>query len=121
MREGPIGMGPGKAKDFDGGNAIGPYLVTRDELDVGNLRMVARVNGEVWTDATSGGRQFAFEDLVAYVSQSETIHPGEVWGSGTVTGGSGLELDRWLRPGDVIELEIEGIGVLRNRVRLEGR
>jgi 2-keto-4-pentenoate hydratase/2-oxohepta-3-ene-1,7-dioic acid hydratase in catechol pathway len=120
MREGPIGMGPGKAKDFDAGNAIGPYLVTRDELDAGNLRMVVRVNGEVWTDATSAGRQFAFEDLVAYVSQSETIHPGEIWGSGTVTGGSGLELDRWLRPGDVIELEIEGIGVLRNRVTRGG-
>jgi 2-keto-4-pentenoate hydratase/2-oxohepta-3-ene-1,7-dioic acid hydratase in catechol pathway len=121
MKEGPIGMGPGKAKDFDTGNAIGPYLVTSDELEVDNLRMIARVNGEVWTDATSAGRQFAFEDLVAYVSQSETIHPGEVWGSGTVTGGSGLELDRWLQPGDVIELEVEGIGVLRNRVRRDGR
>lgn len=121
MKEGPIGMGPSKAKDFDTGNAIGPYLVTRDELDVSHLRMIARVNGEVWTDATSAGRQFAFEDLVAHVSQSETIYPGEVWGSGTVTGGSGLELDRWLRPGDVIELEIEGIGVLRNRVARDRR
>jgi 2-keto-4-pentenoate hydratase/2-oxohepta-3-ene-1,7-dioic acid hydratase in catechol pathway len=117
MKEGPIGMGPSKAKDFDTGNAIGPYLVTSDELDVTNLRMVARVNGEVWTDGTSAGRQFTFEELVAHVSQSETIRPGEVWGSGTVTGGSGLELNRWLRPGDVIELEIEGIGVLRNRIR----
>jgi 2-keto-4-pentenoate hydratase/2-oxohepta-3-ene-1,7-dioic acid hydratase in catechol pathway len=121
MREGPIGMGPSKAKDFDTGNVIGPYLVTRDELDVSQLRMTAKVNGEMWTDSTSAGRQFAFEDLVAHVSQSQTIHPGEVWGSGTVTGGSGLELDRWLRPGDVIELEIEGIGVLRNRIRREGR
>ena len=116
MREGPIGMGPSKAKDFDTGNAIGPYLVTGDELDVDNLRMIARVNGEVWTDATSAGRQFTFADLIAHVSQSETIYPGEIWGSGTVTSGSGLELDRWLRPGDVIELEIEGIGVLRNPV-----
>ena len=46
----------------------------------------------------------------------ETIHPGELFGSGTVGGGCGLELDRWLKPGDVVELEIEGIGVLRNRV-----
>jgi 2-keto-4-pentenoate hydratase/2-oxohepta-3-ene-1,7-dioic acid hydratase in catechol pathway len=121
MKEGPIGMGPGKAKDFDTGNALGPYLVTSDAIDAGNLRMIARVNGEVWTDATSAGRQFTFDDLIAHVSRSETIHPGEVWGSGTVTGGSGLELDRWLRPGDVIELEIEGIGVLRNRVRRDGR
>jgi 2-keto-4-pentenoate hydratase/2-oxohepta-3-ene-1,7-dioic acid hydratase in catechol pathway len=116
MREGPLGMGPSKAKDFDGGNAVGPFLVTPDELDPDNLRMMARVNGEVWTDSRSGGRQFSFPELIAHVSQSETIHPGELWGSGTVTGGSGLELDRWLQPGDIIELEIEGIGVLRNRV-----
>lgn len=116
MREGPLGMGPGKAKDFDAGNAVGPYLVTGDELDVDNLRMIARVNGEVWTDATSAGRQFSFADLIAHISQGETIYPGELWGSGTVTGGSGLELNRWLQPGDVVELEIEGIGVLRNRV-----
>jgi 2-keto-4-pentenoate hydratase/2-oxohepta-3-ene-1,7-dioic acid hydratase in catechol pathway len=121
MKEGPIGMGPSKAKDFDTGNALGPYLVTSDALDVSSLRMIARVNGEVWTDGTSAGRQFAFEDLVAHVSQSETIYPGEVWGSGTVTGGSGLELDRWLRPDDVVELEVEGIGVLRNRVRRDWR
>jgi len=94
MKEGPLGMGPSKAKDFDSGNAIGPYLVTADELDPSNLRMMARVNGETWTDSSSAGRQFSFEDLVAHVSQSETIYPGEVWGSGTVTGGSGLELGR---------------------------
>jgi 2-keto-4-pentenoate hydratase/2-oxohepta-3-ene-1,7-dioic acid hydratase in catechol pathway len=116
MKEGPLGMGPSKAKDFDCGNALGPYVVTADELDPSNLRMRARVNGETWTDSSSAGRQFSFEDLVAHVSQSETIHPGEVWGSGTVTGGSGLELGRWLKAGDVIELEIEGIGVLRNRI-----
>jgi 2-keto-4-pentenoate hydratase/2-oxohepta-3-ene-1,7-dioic acid hydratase in catechol pathway len=116
MKEAPLGMGPSKAKDFDAGNAIGPYLVTADELDPSNLRMQARVNGETWTDSSSAGRQFSFEQLVAHVSQSETIHPGEVWGSGTVTGGSGLELGRWLKAGDVIELEIEGIGILRNTI-----
>jgi 2-keto-4-pentenoate hydratase/2-oxohepta-3-ene-1,7-dioic acid hydratase in catechol pathway len=116
MREAPLGMGPSKAKDFDAGNAVGPYLVTADELDVANLRMVARVNGEVWTDSTSAGRQFSFAELIVHVSQSETIHPGELWGSGTVTGGSGLELGRWLQPGDLVELEIEGIGILRNQV-----
>lgn len=116
MREAPLGMGPSKGKDFDTGNTIGPYLVTADELDVGHLRMTARVNGEIWTDSTSGGRQFSFEDLIVHVSQSETIYPGELWGSGTSTGGSGLELDRWLKPGDVVEFEIEGIGILRNRI-----
>jgi 2-keto-4-pentenoate hydratase/2-oxohepta-3-ene-1,7-dioic acid hydratase in catechol pathway len=116
MKEGPLGMGPSKAKDFDAGNAIGPYLVTADELDPDGLRMIARVNGETWTDSSSAGRQFSFADLIAHVSQAETIHPGEVWGSGTVTSGSGLELGKWLQPGDTIELEIEGIGVLRNRI-----
>jgi len=115
-REGKLGMGPAKGKDFDTGNAIGPYLVTPDELNVTNLKMTARVNGEAWTNSSSAGRQFSFADLIAHVSQSETIQPGELWGSGTTTGGSGLELDRWLEPGDVVELEIEGIGILRNRI-----
>ena len=57
-----------------------------------------------------------FEDLISYVSQSETLHPGEFFGSGTVGGGSGLELERYLEPGDVVELEVEGIGTLRNRI-----
>ena len=116
MKEGPLGMGPSKGKDFDTGNTIGPYLVTADELDVADLRMTAKINGETWTDSRSSGRQFSFEDLIVHVSQNETIHPGELWGSGTTTGGSGLELDRWLKPGDVVEFEIEGIGVLRNRI-----
>jgi 2-keto-4-pentenoate hydratase/2-oxohepta-3-ene-1,7-dioic acid hydratase in catechol pathway len=116
MKEGPLGMGPSKGKDFDSGNTIGPYLVTADEIDVSDLRMTAKVNGETWTDSSSGGRQFSFEDLIVHVSQNETIYPGELWGSGTTTGGSGLELDRWLKPGDVVEFEIEGIGILRNRI-----
>jgi 2-keto-4-pentenoate hydratase/2-oxohepta-3-ene-1,7-dioic acid hydratase in catechol pathway len=78
--------------------------------------MTARINGEVWTNSSTAGRQFSFADLIVHVSQSETIYPGELWGSGTTTGGSGLELDRWLKPGDVVELEIEGIGILRNRI-----
>jgi 2-keto-4-pentenoate hydratase/2-oxohepta-3-ene-1,7-dioic acid hydratase in catechol pathway len=116
MREAPVGMGPSKGKDFDTGNGVGPYLVTADEMDVANARMIARINGEVWTDSSSAGRQFSFEDLIVHVSQNETIHAGELWGSGTVTSGSGLEQNRWLQPGDLVELEIEGIGILSNRV-----
>jgi 2-keto-4-pentenoate hydratase/2-oxohepta-3-ene-1,7-dioic acid hydratase in catechol pathway len=57
-----------------------------------------------------------FEDLIAFISTSETLHAGEILGSGTVGGGCGLEAGKLLENGDVIELEVEGIGVLRNRV-----
>ena len=107
-------LGPAKAKDF--ATSIGPCLVTPDELDPRNLRMIARVNGEVWSEGNSGSSHLTFPQMIAHVSMDETIYPGDLFGSGTVGGGCGLELDRWLAPGDVVELEIEGIGVLRNRV-----
>lgn len=119
-RELPIGMGPGKAKDWDGSNVLGPCIVTADELDAGNLRMTVRVNGEVWGEDSSASMHHSFGDLIAYASLAETLHPGDVLGSGTARGGSGLELDRWLLEGDVIELEIEGIGTLRNGVGKKG-
>jgi 2-keto-4-pentenoate hydratase/2-oxohepta-3-ene-1,7-dioic acid hydratase in catechol pathway len=110
-------LGPAKGKDFDGANALGPCIVTADELsDPYALRMQARVNGETWCDASSRTMHWKFEDLIAHISQGETLHPGEILGSGTVGGGCGLELWRFLKSGDVVELEIEGIGVLRNRV-----
>ena len=57
-----------------------------------------------------------FEQIIAHVSQSETLHPGDFIGSGTIAFGCGDELERWIQPGDVIELEVEGIGVLRTVV-----
>ena len=60
--------------------------------------------------------QFSFEEIIAYISQDETLYPGEFIGSGTVPSGCGLELDRWLQPGDTVELEVQHLGVLRNRV-----
>jgi 2-keto-4-pentenoate hydratase/2-oxohepta-3-ene-1,7-dioic acid hydratase in catechol pathway len=119
-RELPIGMGPGKAKDWDGSNVLGPCIVTADELDAAALRMTVRVNGETWGDASSADMHHSFGDLIAYASRSQTLHPGEVLGSGTAPGGSGIELDRRLEPGDVVELEIEGIGVLRNTIGPKG-
>jgi 2-keto-4-pentenoate hydratase/2-oxohepta-3-ene-1,7-dioic acid hydratase in catechol pathway len=119
-RELPIGMGPGKAKDWDGSNVLGPCLVTADELDAADLRMRVSVNGELWGEDTTAGMHWSFGDLVAYASRSQTLHPGELLGSGTATGGSGLELDRRLEPGDIVELEVEGIGVLRNRIGPKG-
>lgn len=115
-QEMPGGLGPAKGKDFDTGNIIGPCIVTADEIDPYNLTMIARVNGEEWSRGSSSTISWKFEDLIAHVSQSETLYPGEFFGSGTVGGGCGLELERYLSPGDIIELEIEGIGILRNRI-----
>jgi 2-keto-4-pentenoate hydratase/2-oxohepta-3-ene-1,7-dioic acid hydratase in catechol pathway len=119
-RELAIGMGPGKAKDWDGSNVLGPCLVTADELDAADLRMRVSVNGELWGEDTTASMHWSFGDMIAYASRSQTLHPGELLGSGTATGGSGLELDRRLEPGDVVELEVEGIGVLRNRIGQTG-
>jgi 2-keto-4-pentenoate hydratase/2-oxohepta-3-ene-1,7-dioic acid hydratase in catechol pathway len=119
-RELPVGMGPGKAKDWDGSNVLGPSIVTTDELDASDLAMRVRVNGELWGEDTSAHMHHTFADMVVYASRSQTLYPGEVLGSGTAAGGSGMELDRWLAPGDEVELEIEGIGVLRNRIGQKG-
>ena len=117
MREMAARLGPAKGKDFDTGNALGPYLVTPDEIpDPYALTMVARVNGEEWSRGTTADMHHRWEDVVAHLSRDETLYPGEVIGSGTVGGGCGLELDRYLGSGDVVELEVEGLGVLRNRV-----
>jgi 2-keto-4-pentenoate hydratase/2-oxohepta-3-ene-1,7-dioic acid hydratase in catechol pathway len=115
-REMPGQLGPGKGKDFDTGNVLGPCLVTADELpDPYKLTMAVRVNGEEWGRGNSSEMRWRFEDCIAHVARSETLYPGEFFASGTVGGGSGLEQMRFLKPGDVVELEVEGIGVLRNR------
>jgi 2-keto-4-pentenoate hydratase/2-oxohepta-3-ene-1,7-dioic acid hydratase in catechol pathway len=117
MREMAGQLGPAKGKDFDTGNVLGPWIVTADEIgDPHDLTMVARVNGEEWSRGTSAAMHHRFEDVIAFVSTSETLHPGEVLGSGTVGTGCGLEHGRYLSPGDVVELEIDRIGVLRNQI-----
>jgi 2-keto-4-pentenoate hydratase/2-oxohepta-3-ene-1,7-dioic acid hydratase in catechol pathway len=78
--------------------------------------MTARVNGESWGTGNSRDMRWTFEHCIAHVSRSETLHPGEFLGSGTMGNGCGLEQMRFLSPGDVVELEVERIGVLRNRV-----
>jgi 2-keto-4-pentenoate hydratase/2-oxohepta-3-ene-1,7-dioic acid hydratase in catechol pathway len=110
-------LGPAKGKDFDTGNVMGPCLVTADEIpDAYALTMTARINGEEWTRGNSATMHWTFEQIIEFVSRDETLYPGEFLGSGTVGGGCGLELDRWLAPGDLIELEVERIGTLRNHV-----
>jgi 2-keto-4-pentenoate hydratase/2-oxohepta-3-ene-1,7-dioic acid hydratase in catechol pathway len=114
FRELSVMIGPGLSKDF--ATSLGPTLVTADAIDIDAARMTARVNGELWSEGTLGQMRFSFAEVVSHLSQEQTLHPGDVLGSGTVARGCGLELDRWIRPGDVVELEVEGIGVLRNTI-----
>lgn len=110
-------LGPGKGKDFDGSNTFGPCIVTADEIgDPYALTMIARVNGDEWSRGTSGAMYHRFEDCIADVSAGQTLHPGEILCSGTVGTGCGVENLKFLKGGDTVELEIERIGVLRNRI-----
>ena len=120
-----IGLGPAKAKDF--ATSLGPWLVTTDELQdrkTGpgkfNLKMTAKVNGKQLSTGNMDKMHWTFPQMIARASQSVQLQPGEVFGSGTVGTGSLLELGPkvhpWLKPGDAVELEIERLGVLRNKV-----
>jgi 2-keto-4-pentenoate hydratase/2-oxohepta-3-ene-1,7-dioic acid hydratase in catechol pathway len=118
MSEMRVGLGPAKGKDF--ATALGPVLVSPDELPAGlDLRAIARVNGQTRTDSRTGGMHYSWEQLLeAAARNTRGLEPGDVIGSGTVGRGCILEHGdgRWLQPGDEVELEIEGIGVLRNRI-----
>jgi fumarylacetoacetate (FAA) hydrolase len=111
-----VGLGPSKGKDF--ATSLGPIVVTPDELGDLRLEMVARVNGEERSRGNLGDMHHSWEAIVAHAARNTRLLPGDVLGSGTVGTGCILEHGdgRWLRPGDVVELEVEGIGVLRNRV-----
>ena len=127
-KEMKIGLGPAKAKDF--ATSLGPWLVTADELEdrragpgLFHLKMMARVNGKPLSQGNMDKMHWSFPQMIARASQSVQLNPGEVFGSGTVGSGSILELrevkQKWLQPGDVVELEIERLGVLRNRIIAE--
>ena len=116
-REMSAWLGPAKGKDF--ANAFGPCIVTADEVGAEpDLQMICRVNGEEWGRARSSEAKWGWSDMIAHVSASEDIYPADVYGSGTPGGCCGLDLGRDLEPGDIVELEIEHIGVLRNRIGL---
>jgi 2-keto-4-pentenoate hydratase/2-oxohepta-3-ene-1,7-dioic acid hydratase in catechol pathway len=114
FREMEVRLGPGFGKDF--ATSLGPVLTTADDIDVSTARMSARVNGETWSEGTLGAMVFSFAEVISTLSVDQPLQPGDVFGGGTIGRGCGLELDRWISPGDVVELEVEGIGVLRNRV-----
>jgi fumarylacetoacetate (FAA) hydrolase len=111
-----VGLGPAKGKDF--ATSLGPIVVTPDEFDGRHGTMVARVNGEERSRGELGAMHWPWDDLLAEAGRNTKLCPGDVLGSGTVGSGCILELgdERWLRRGDVVELEVEGIGVLRNTI-----
>ncbi len=126
-----VGLGPAKAKDF--ATSIGPWLVTPDELadrsagrpGVYDLTMTARVNGEERSCGNWKDIHYSFGELISRASQGVYLYPGDVIGSGTVGSGCLLEQTEgkgpWLQPGDIVELEIERLGVLANRIGEHGQ
>ncbi|WP_134701946.1 fumarylacetoacetate hydrolase family protein [Ammoniphilus sp. YIM 78166] len=120
-----VGLGPAKGKDF--ATSIGPYLVSKDELepyrfgDRYDLTMKARVNGELLSIGNFKDIYYTFGQMIERASEDATLYPGDIIGSGTVGTGCilelGTEVHPWLEPGDEVELEITGLGVLRNKVK----
>src|SRR5215211_2379003 len=111
-----IGLGPAKGKDF--ATSLGPVVVTPDELGDLRLEMIARVNGEERSRGNLGEMYHSWEAIVSHAARNTELRPGDVLGSGTVGTGCILEHgdERWLQRGDEVELEVEGIGLLRNRI-----
>jgi fumarylacetoacetate (FAA) hydrolase len=120
-----VGLGPAKGKDF--ATSLGPWLVTLDELEPYalfdgryDLELVARVNGAERSRGNLRSIYYTFGQLIARASQDCTLYPGDVIGTGTVGSGCLLELTEgkgpWLEPDDTVELEVTGLGSLRNRV-----
>lgn len=116
--ESPIGMGAQHSKDFAYG--IGPWITTIDEIPtVLGLTGQVRVNGEVWSDTRVEDFIWTPEETIAYASELNGIQPGDLIGSGTMAFGAGVELGKFLQPGDELELDLEGVGTLRNRIATE--
>jgi 2-keto-4-pentenoate hydratase/2-oxohepta-3-ene-1,7-dioic acid hydratase in catechol pathway len=118
VREMAGGLGPSKGKHF--ACVAGPVITTLDEIPDSGLAMTARVNGEVWCATSSAEMAWSVAEIVAWASQGELLRPGALLGSGTCNGGSTIEIDRCLKPGDELELEIECLGLMRNRVGTPG-
>ncbi|SFJ96657.1 Fumarylacetoacetate (FAA) hydrolase family protein [Brevibacillus centrosporus] len=123
-KESKIGLGPAKGKDF--ATSLGPYLVTKDELapcrigDRYDMEMVARVNGRELSRGNFKDIYYTFGQMIERASDGVTLYLGDVIGSGTVGTGCllelGPELHRWLEPGDHVQLEVTGLGILENAI-----
>lgn len=104
-----------KSKTF--ANSLGPDVLTADEVpDWTRMRGRVRVDGELWCEGSTAGPAHDVGAMLAYASAGERLEPGDVISTGTMPGCCGLELDRWIQPGQTVELEIDGIGTLANRI-----
>jgi 2-keto-4-pentenoate hydratase/2-oxohepta-3-ene-1,7-dioic acid hydratase in catechol pathway len=119
-----VGLGPAKGKDF--ATSIGPWILTKDEIDPlrsgkgYDISMKARINGVFLSEGNMKDIHYSFGEMIERASAGVTLYPGEIIGSGTVGTGCilelGTEVHRWLQPGDEVELEIDKLGVLRNTI-----
>ena len=124
MKEMKVLLGPAKGKDF--ATSIGPYILTKDEIEnyrVGkgfDLEMTAAVNGKVMSKGNFKEIHYSFGEMIERASEEVTLYPGDILGSGTVGFGCLMELGsdvhRWLEPGDEVELKITGLGSLKNKI-----
>jgi 2-keto-4-pentenoate hydratase/2-oxohepta-3-ene-1,7-dioic acid hydratase in catechol pathway len=109
-----------KSKTF--ANSIGSDVVTADEFgDWKRATGRVRVDGEVWCEGTTTGPAHDIGEMLAYASRGERLEAGDVISTGTMPGCCGLEIERWIKPGQTIELEIDGIGTLSNRISADAR
>ncbi len=117
QREMSVGLGPAKGKDFEKGHVFGPWLVTADEVpDIYALRMQATVNGQPWCDTSTSTMHWRFDQMIAHASMNEMLVAGEIFGSGTVGGGSAAEMGKTLARGDKVVLTMDRLGTLSNAV-----
>ncbi|MBX9592324.1 MAG: fumarylacetoacetate hydrolase family protein [Hyphomonadaceae bacterium] len=116
LRHGKFNVTQGK--NFDRSGSIGPWIVTSDAIDLtAPIGIATRVNGEVRQSDSTERLMFPFDHLISYLATFATLSPGDVIVTGTPTGaGARFDPPRWLKPGDVVEVEGAGIGTLRNMV-----
>ena len=115
-KEMSVRLGPSKGKDFC--SVLGPYIVTMDEFEHKEpaLKMQAFINGQLWSDGLTSNGHYTLAQMIEFAAKEEWLRAGDLLGSGTVGTGCGLELDRWIKSGDTIELKIDGLGSLKNTV-----
>jgi 2-keto-4-pentenoate hydratase/2-oxohepta-3-ene-1,7-dioic acid hydratase in catechol pathway len=113
LKEMAFGLGPTKGKDADHSNVMGPWLVTFDEVgDPRRLEMSFAVNGRTISTYNTSQMAWDFADLVSYLSQGQTLLPGQIVTSGAFPGGCGLDANIRLKTGDVVNMSIEKLGSL---------